>query len=431
MSLFSQHVAPLAERSRPDSLESYVGQEHIAGPDGIVRRMIETNRPMSLILWGGPGCGKTTLARIISDHLNLDSYYMSAMSAGVADVRKVIDTGRKNRAHGVTTLLFLDEIHRFNKAQQDSVLQAVESGDLVLIGATTENPSFSIIAPLLSRARVLKLELLSEENLKEILARVMKHDSYLSSFTLEEQAQQLLLASAGGDARKMLNLLESLASQSTAQTINADAVKKEIEHASGYYDRSGDRHYDTISAFIKSVRGSDPDAAVYYLARMLSGGEDPVFIARRLVILASEDIGNASPQALNIAVSAMQACQQIGMPEARIILSQCTTFLACSPKSNAAYTAINAALEDVKFDSSEIPMHIRNAPTTMMREMGYSEGYIYPHDVPGSFSGQDYFPENREKVYYDPTEHGSEKAIRSRLRELRPKRYTKDDTKKE
>ncbi|MFW6366647.1 MAG: replication-associated recombination protein A, partial [Spirochaetota bacterium] len=279
------------------------------------------------------------------------------------------------------------------------------------------------------RARVLKLNPLSEVDLAVILDRVMKEDPHLSLYTVAEDARSLIIGASGGDARKMLNLIESMAAQSTESDISAESVSREIEHSHHYYDRSGERHYDTISAFIKSVRGSDPDAAVYYLARMISGGEDPLFIARRLVILASEDVGNASPQALSIAVSAMEACRQIGMPEARIILSQCAIFLACSPKSNASYMAINRALEDVQHDSAEIPMHIRNAPTELMEKMGYAEGYTYPHDCPSSFSGQDYFPKGRECTYYTPTENGSEKAIRARLRELWPQRHPSPDEK--
>jgi putative ATPase len=422
MSLFNTSLPPLAERMRPVKLEEYVGQGHITSEDGIVGRMIAGKKPVSLILWGGPGCGKTTLARIIADTLELESFYMSAVSAGVADVRKVIDAGMKNREMGIDTLLFLDEIHRFNKAQQDSVLQAVENGSIILIGATTENPSFSIIAPLLSRTHLVTLKPLEPASLIDILDRALTTDSHLSMYSLTDTAKKLLAESCGGDARKMLNLLEALAATETGAEIDYEAVMRIIKNTPAYYDRAGERHYDTISAFIKSVRGSDPDAAIYYLARMLNGGEDPLFIARRLVILASEDIGNASPQALTIAVSAMNACAQIGMPEARIILAQAVTFLASSPKSNASYSAIDKAISDTKNDSAPIPLYLRNAPTEMLKDIGYSEGYVYPHDQVGSFSGQDYFPEGKEKVYYKPTDNGTEKAIDERLKKLWPKR---------
>ncbi|MDA3900687.1 MAG: replication-associated recombination protein A [Spirochaetes bacterium] len=425
MTLFNNNssLVPLAERCRPLTLKEYMGQSHLIGDGKILYRMIEEKRLFSMILWGPPGCGKTTIARIISDTLNLDPYYLSAVSAGVADVRKIIEKGRSNRLHGVASLLFLDEIHRFNKAQQDSILQAVESGDIILIGATTENPSFSIISPLLSRARVFKLNPLTQSELRLILDQAIETDSLLSLYTVPDELRPAIVAGGGGDARKMFNLLESACALSAGNTVDEDAVTQAVATASNYYDRSGERHYDTISAFIKSIRGSDPDATVYYLARMLHGGEDPLYIARRMVVHAAEDIGNASPTALTIAVSTMDAVKNIGMPEARIVLSQCAIFLASSPKSDACCTAIDEALALVKDDYAEIPMHLRNAPTKLMEEFGYHKGYKYPHDYPGNFVDENYFPEEHKGlVLYRPGVNGSEKSIKERLLQLWPGR---------
>ncbi|MBN2435045.1 MAG: replication-associated recombination protein A [Spirochaetes bacterium] len=428
MTLFNDNssLVPLAERCRPHTLKKYIGQLHLVDNDKILFRMIEEKRLFSMILWGPPGCGKTTLARIISDTLNLDPHYLSAVSAGVADVRKIIEKGRTNRLHGIASLLFLDEIHRFNKAQQDSILQAVESGDIVLIGATTENPSFSIIPPLLSRARVFKLEPLKTGELRSILDNAIKNDSLLKIYDIADNLRDEIVKGGGGDARKMFNLLESACALSLGQTLTVDAVEQAVAASSYYYDRSGERHYDTISAFIKSIRGSDPDATIYYLARMLNGGEDPLYIARRMVVHAAEDIGNASPTALTIAVSTMTAVKNIGMPEARIVLSQCALFLASSPKSNASCMAIDEALDFVKSDVAQIPMHIRNAPTKLMEEFGYHKGYKYPHDYPGNFVQENYFPEElKDKVFYNPSENGSEKSIKERLAQLWPRRNRK------
>ena len=356
----------------------------------------------------------------------MDSHFLSAISSGVADVRKVIDQGKRNRLAGVQTLLFLDEIHRFNKAQQDAVLGAVESGDIVLIGATTENPSFSVIAPLLSRTRVIRLGKLTEEDLDAIIEGALKRDHLFkdSEVVFEEGVRQHLIGLAGGDARRMLNILETAFTLGEKSIITEENLAEAVKHAVVYYDRAGDKHYDTISAFIKSMRGSDPDGAVYYLARMILGGEDPLFIARRMVIFASEDVGNAAPTALNLAVSTLDAVKNIGLPEAEIILSQCATFLAAAPKSNAAYLAIKEA-KGVASEEHPIPMHIRNAPTKLMKNMGYNKGYQYPHDHPGHFVKEQYLPDElKDHCYYRPTEEGSEKAIADRLKRLWPEKYS-------
>jgi putative ATPase len=423
------HLTPLAERCRPQTLEQYQGQKHLLGKGKIISAMLTSGTPFSMILWGGPGTGKTTLAHLIAAQLNMETHFLSAISAGVADVRKVIAQGKQNKAMGVHTLLFLDEIHRFNKAQQDAVLGAVESGDITLIGATTENPSFSVIAPLLSRTRVLKLYPLDEDVLCSILKNALRHDEVLKKKELQlvEGAMDKVVQLAQGDARRMLNLIELAASITGTSTITDETIKEALKDMSVYYDKLGDRHYDTISAFIKSMRGSDPNAAVYYLARMLEGGEDPVFIARRMIIFSSEDIGNAHPQALPLAVAALTATQNIGLPEARIILSQCAIFLASAPKSNASYLAINEAQALARDFSLEIPLHLRNAPTKMMSEMGYGKEYQYPHDFPGHFVKETYLPQKlQNKILYKPTRNGSEKSISERLEKLWPDKYSKD-----
>lgn len=425
-----EQITPLAERCRPSSLEEYVGQEHLTGKGRIIHAAVNGGRAFSMILWGDPGTGKTTLAKIIAEGCGMEYHYLSAVSSGVADVRKVIASGEKNRSMGRQTLLFLDEIHRFNKAQQDAVLGAVESGDIVLIGATTENPSFSVISPLLSRARVLKLNRLSDENLAAILDKAVSSDRLLKdgNIRLDAGVRENLVQLGNGDARRMLNVLEVAFVLSTEGFVTGKELREAFENTMIYYDRKGDRHYDTISAFIKSLRGSDPDAALYYMAKMILAGEDPEFIARRMVIFASEDIGNASPNALGIAVSAMTAVQNIGMPESELILAQCAIFLASSPKSNASYTAISAAKNAALSGDYEIPMHIRNAPTGLMKKMGYGKDYMYPHDYEGNFIAETYLPEEiKGSVFYNPTENGSEKAIRERLIKLWPGRYRQHD----
>ncbi|HOH37347.1 MAG TPA: replication-associated recombination protein A [Spirochaetota bacterium] len=418
-------LIPLAERIRPKTISEYFGQEELTGEGRVVRMMIEKNLPFSMILWGEPGCGKTTLAGIIAESLDIEFHFLSAISCGVSEVRNVIQLGKKNKAAGSKTLLFLDEIHRFNKSQQDSVLSAVENGDIILIGATTENPSFSVISPLLSRTRVIKLKKHSRDSLKKILNKAITEDDILSKIKIEfDGAEDELIDSSNGDARRMLNILETAALTSKDSIITSEILKEAVKEVYSIYDKKGDNHYDSISAFIKSMRGSDPDAAVLYLAKMIAAGEDPMFIARRMVIFASEDIGNASPTALSIALSALNAVEKIGMPESRIILSQCACFLASSPKSNASYIAINKALEFVESNSFEIPYHLRNAPTSLMREMGNSKGYKYPHDYPGSFVKEKYLPDNvSDLALYNPTENGSEKNIKERLRILWPERF--------
>lgn len=421
-------IRPLAERRRPKTLEEFIGQGHLLGKGKMIRTIIEKKTVFSMILWGEPGCGKTTLAKLIAEYCGMDSYFLSAVSSGVPDVRKVIEKGKENKTYGRQTLLFLDEIHRFNKAQQDAVLGAVESGDILLIGATTENPSFQVIAPLLSRTRVVRLHPLSEEDLSIIFDNACANDDALkaANIQIDDTVKHALAHLAQGDARRMLNILEQAVAIASDGRITDEILQDAIRDVMVYYDRAGDRHYDTISAFIKSLRGSDPDAAVYYLARMLAAGEDPVFIARRMVIFSSEDIGNASPQALSISVAAMTAAQNIGMPEAEIILAHCATFLASSPKSNASYMALNRAKEFAPDFSIEIPMHLRNAPTRLMKEMGYHKGYKYPHDYNGHFVHESYLPEKLAKQkFYEPSQEGSEKAVRERLSRLWPERYGK------
>jgi putative ATPase len=392
----------------------------------IIKSMLDRKLAFSLILWGEPGSGKTTLARLIARYCTMDSYFLSAISAGVGDVREVIAKGKQNRIQGVATLLFLDEIHRFNKAQQDSVLGSVESGDIVLIGATTENPSFNVISPLLSRARVIKLSPLTDDDLRAILDHALSTDEILreGNISIDSPLKEKLITLAGGDARRMLNLLETTFLISKNGVITGEHIEEALKNSVLYYDRAGDKHYDAISAFIKSLRGSDPNAAVYYLARMILSGEDPVFIARRMVIFASEDIGNAVPNALQIAVATMTAVQNIGLPEAEIVLSQCVCFLASAPKSNASYLAIKKAKGIAGESNYEIPLHIRNAPTGLMKKLGYGKDYQYPHDFKGHFVKETYLPDEiKNEVLYDPTEQSQEKGIRERLKELWPEKY--------
>lgn len=418
-------LIPLAERCRPKTLEEFVGQGHLLGEGRVIRAILEKKVAFSAILWGEPGSGKTTLAKLIASYCGMESFFLSAISSGVTDVRKVIEKGRANKSRDVQTLLFIDEIHRFNKAQQDAVLGAVETGEVVLIGATTENPSFQVIAPLLSRARVLRLYPLSETDLLSILNNVISHDSVLSGrIRIDSDIKDKMVSLAQGDARRMLNILETSFFLSSDGAITDDNLKEAVNNTVIYYDRAGDKHYDTISAFIKSLRGSDPNAAVYYLARMLMAGEDPEFIARRMVVFASEDIGNASPNALTIATSAFLAVKNIGMPEAEIILSHCATFLASSPKSNASYLAIKKAKEVAKDFVVAIPMYLRNAPTRMMEKMGYAKGYKYPHDYEGHFVDEVYLPKSvSDHIFYEPSNEGSEKSIKNRLCQLWPGKY--------
>ncbi len=422
-----EHV-PLAERARPRSLAEFVGQEHLLGEGMPLRILIERDRVPSLILWGPPGSGKTTLARLIALHTDASFVQLSAVTAGVKDVRAILDraaTARRQRR----TILFIDEIHRFNKAQQDALLHSVEEGLVTLIGATTENPSFEVIPPLLSRCRVYLLHPLSADHLNAIVDYVLAHDPVLRDRRISVTDRARLLMLSGGDARSLLNGLETalrIAEQSGTEDIRLGRAEFDaaFQQKTTRYDNGGEEHYTIISAFIKSVRGSDPDAAVYWMARMLEGGEDPKFIARRMIVLASEDIGNADPYGITLAVSTFTAVDYVGMPEARIILSQCATYLASAPKSNAAYKAINEALEDVKStQDAPVPLHLRNAPTGLMHALGYGVEYKYSHDHPGHFVEQQYLPEGfTTKTYYRPTDNGREKDMRERLNRLWPGR---------
>ena len=417
---------------RPKSLAEYVGQRHLVGEGCILRRMIDSGNPGSFILWGPPGVGKTTLARIISTTLDREFYTLSAISSGVKDVREVIDKakGKSLFSNAAAPILFIDEIHRFNKAQQDALLGAVEDGTVVLIGATTENPSFEVITPLLSRCQVFVLKSLGAEDLQQLLDRALTRDELLSKKDIEVSQTEALFRYSGGDARKLLNILELVTDSAAGKdkvVIDNAAVVSCLQDNVAVYDKGGEMHYDIISAFIKSVRGSDPNAAVYWMARMLDGGEDPLFIARRLCILAAEDVGLANPNALLLAEATFRIVHEIGMPEARIPLSECAIYLASSPKSNSAYLAINEALEASRSDSlAAVPLYLRNAPTKLMAELGYSDGYKYAHDFPGHFAGQEYMPKGYEgRVFYQPQENRHEDSLKSYLLSCWPKYYSK------
>lgn len=414
---------PLAERIRPKTISEFVGQSHLLGEGKPIRLMIENDTLSSFILWGPPGSGKTTIARIIANQTQSEFFNLNAVSSGVKEVRHIIELAEQNKMINKRTILFIDEIHRFNKAQQDALLHSIESGLLILIGATTENPSFEVIPALRSRARVFVLNELSKDDLLKIIAYALSKDEFLSSLNIKSIDKDFLIYLSGGDARILLNILEA----SVIQEINKEEVvlTKEIfenvvQRKNIIYDKAGEEHYNVISAFIKSIRGSDPDAALYWLARMLEGGEDPIFIARRLVILASEDIGNASPNALVLAEAAFSAVDKIGMPEARIILAQCVTYLASAPKSNASYLGIEKALEEVRKNPiAKVPLHLRNAPTKLMKEIGYGSNYKYAHDFQNHFVEENYLPEElAAKQFYFPTEQGQEKKIKEWLKSL-------------
>lgn len=423
---------PLAERMRPRDLDEVVGQEHLVGPDGILRKALASGRLPSIILWGPPGVGKTTLARLIAERLKRPFHALSAINSGVKDVREVIEQAGGSGLFARSAILFIDEIHRFSKAQQDSLLGAVERGTITLIGATTENPSFEVIGALLSRSQVYILEPLGEDHLMELLRRAMTRDARLQGRRIELRETGALLRASGGDARRLLNTFELCVNAAappgddTAPVVITDAVVKEtVQNNAARYDKQGEQHYDIISAFIKSMRGSDPNAAVYWLARMVEGGEDPLFIARRMVILASEDIGNANPNALLMATTAMQAVQMIGWPEGRIILSQCAIYLACSPKSNSAYMAIGKAQDEVRRSGDlPVPIHLRNAPTRLMKDIGYGENYQYSHDFQGHFSDQEFLPEAISGTrIYEPGDNRKEQEFAAYLRAVWKDRY--------
>ena len=425
--LFESYLPPLAERVRPKTIDEFCGQGHLVDKGKILHRLMDQAAPFSIIFWGPPGTGKTTLARMIAKSTDAKIKELSAVSSGVKDLREVISLAENNREMGVKTILFIDEIHRFSKSQQDSLLRAVEDGTITLIGATTENPSFEVISPLLSRCRVLTLKPLETDHLMKILDSVFSQDVIMSkgSITIGESEKELLIQSSGGDARKMLNTLEIAHNLMGGKGhITKEILDEAIQSKTMIYDKQGEYHYDTISAFIKSVRGSDPDAGLYWLAVMLEGGEKPEFIARRLIILASEDIGNADPNGLTLATSGFQAVHMIGMPEAALVLAQVTTYLASAPKSNASYKAIKAATKAVKESGTpSVPLHLRNAPTDLMKDMDYGKNYKYPHSQPDHFVDENYFPNGNQQTFYNPSNQGREDWIKKRLKTLWKDRY--------
>lgn len=438
---------PLAERMRPKSLDGYVGQKHLVGPNKVLRRMIESGHLVSFILWGPPGVGKTTLAKIIAQTLDLPFYTLSAVSSGVKEVREVIERAKKDMFFEKRSpILFIDEIHRFSKSQQDSLLEAVEKGTVTLIGATTENPSFEIIRPLLSRCQVYTLQPLEEEDLLGLLDKVLKEDPVISKKQIEIKETQAMLRYAGGDCRKFLNIVDLVCTdyddfdyeededdEETSEekigenkiVITDELVVQRLQENPMAYDKEGELHYDLVSAMIKSIRGSDPDAAIYYMARMIAGGEDPAFIARRLVISASEDIGLANPNALLLANAAFDAVQKIGWPEGRIPLAEACVYLASSPKSNSAYMAINSALSTVEQTGNvPVPLHLRNAPTKLMAQMGYGKEYKYAHDYQGHFVNQQYLPDAlKDKNFYQPQQNAQEDRLKAHLQSLWGSRF--------
>ena len=419
-------MKPLAERLRPTSLDNYIGQQHLVGPGAVLRNMIESGRISSFILWGPPGVGKTTLAKIIAARLDCPFYTLSAVNCGVKDVREVIEKARSNRFfNSASPILFIDEIHRFSKSQQDSLLAAVEMGDVTLIGATTENPSFEVIRPLLSRCQVYVLKSLEKDELLALLDHALHEDTYLRDRQVDVQETEALLRYSGGDARKLLNILDLITNATPQGTIaiNNATVTERLQQNPMAYDKEGEMHYDIISAFIKSIRGSDPDAALYWLARMIAGGEDPKFIARRLVISASEDIGLANPNALLLANAAFDAVAKIGWPEGRIPLAEATVYLATSPKSNSAYMGIGSALALVEQTGNlPVPLPIRNAPTQLMAQLGYHDGYIYPHDYPENFAVQQYLPDEiKDARLWQPCHNPQEDNMNERMKRYWPK----------
>lgn len=422
-------MAPLAERMRPMSLSDYIGQKHLVGEGAVLRRMIESGHVSSFILWGPPGVGKTTLASIIAHQLQTPFYTLSAVTSGVKDVRDVVEKAKANRFFQTNSpILFIDEIHRFSKSQQDSLLGAVEQGVITLIGATTENPSFEVIRPLLSRCQVYVLKSLEKDDLLELARKAIAKDVVLKSLQIELRETDALLRFSGGDARKLLNILDLLfesASKDEPLIVTDELITERLQQNPLAYDKDGEMHYDIISAFIKSIRGSDPDGALYWLARMIEGGEDPAFIARRLVISASEDIGLANPNALLLANTAFDVVMKIGWPEGRIPLAEATVYLATSPKSNSAYMGINDALEEVRRSGNQpVPLHLRNAPTSLMKDLGYGKNYKYAHDYEGHFVNQQFLPDAlTEARFWHPQDNPSEAKLRERMIRLWGERF--------
>ncbi len=425
-----ERAIPLAERMRPDDFGNYIGQKHLVGENGVLRRFIDNDTIPSFILWGAPGIGKTTLANIIAKKTKREFMSLSAVTSGVKDVREAIDRAKESTLFNQKSpILFIDEIHRFSKAQQDSLLGAVERGVITLIGATTENPSFEVISPLLSRCQVYTLNPLTVEEMKELIHRAVSDDVYLQKRKIEFKEYEAMLRYAGGDARKLLGIIDILSMACSGDIVVTNSfVTDTLKQNIATYDKNGEMHYDVISAFIKSVRGSDPNAAIYYLAKMITGGEEPKFIARRLVILAAEDIGLANPNALLIANACFEAVRNIGMPEGRIPLAEATIYLATSPKSNSAYMAINEAMAFVANDNirREVPLNIRNAPTKLMKELGYGDNYKYSHDYEGNFAYQEFMPEGLEgKRFYTPATNSKERAIAETINKLWRSKYDK------
>lgn len=421
-------MEPLAERMRPRTLDDYIGQKQLVGEGAVLRKMLDSGRITSFILWGPPGVGKTTLAHIVANQLKVPFYTLSAVTSGVKDVRDVIQKAQSNSFfNSASPILFIDEIHRFSKSQQDSLLGAVEKGTITLIGATTENPSFEVIRPLLSRCQLYVLQPLGKDDLLELLNRAIYKDVVLSKMNIEVKETGAILRYSGGDARKLLNILELLADSAGGKdvVITDKLVTERLQQNPLAYDKGGDMHYDIISAFIKSIRGSDPDAALYWLARMIEGGEDPRFIARRIVISAAEDIGLANPNALLLANAAFDAVDKIGWPEGRIPLAEAVVYLATSPKSNSAYLGINTAIEEVKKSGNQpVPLHIRNAPTKLMEDLGYHDGYKYPHDYPGHFTQQQYMPDGLQDVRLWHAQHSpAEEKLYKRMLEYWGERF--------
>lgn len=421
-------MEPLAERMRPRTLDDYIGQKQLVGEGAVLRKMLDSGRITSFILWGPPGVGKTTLAHIVANQLKVPFYTLSAVTSGVKDVRDVIQKAQSNSFfNSASPILFIDEIHRFSKSQQDSLLGAVEKGTITLIGATTENPSFEVIRPLLSRCQLYVLQSLGKDDLLELLNRAINKDVVLSKMNIEVKETGAILRYSGGDARKLLNILELLADSAGGKdlVITDKLVTERLQQNPLAYDKGGDMHYDIISAFIKSIRGSDPDAALYWLARMIEGGEDPRFIARRIVISAAEDIGLANPNALLLANAAFDAVDKIGWPEGRIPLAEAVVYLATSPKSNSAYLGINTAIEEVKKSGNQpVPLHIRNAPTKLMEDLGYHDGYKYPHDYPGHFTQQQYMPDGLQDVRLWHAQHSpAEEKLYKRMLEYWGERF--------